>query len=79
MNVVGENLKRIRLLKSLSLKKAGFLLNMSASMISKYEKGEIMPDSQKLIEFADAYNVKVLDLLRYHNKVEMKFDHLRFR
>ncbi len=38
MKEVGKNLKRIRLLKNLSLKEAGRLLNMSAPAISKYEK-----------------------------------------
>ncbi len=79
MEEVGKNLKRIRLLKNLSLKEAGFLLNMSAPAVSKYEKGEIHPDSQKLIEFANAYNVKVLDLLKSYNVPEMKFNSFRKR
>ena len=53
MNEIGNNLKRIRLLKNLSLKEAGNLLNMSATAVSKYEKGEIIPDSKKLILFAN--------------------------
>ena len=56
MDGIGKNLKRIRLLKNLSLKEAGNLLNMTATAISKYEKGEILPDSKKLIDFANAYN-----------------------
>ncbi len=79
MEEVGKNLKRIRLLKNLSLKEAGLLLNMSAPAVSKYEKGEIHPDSQKLIEFANAYNVKVLDLLKTYNAPEMKFSAFRKR
>lgn len=79
MEEVGKNLKRIRLLKNLSLKEAGNLLNMSAPAVSKYEKGEIHPNSQKLIEFANAYNVKVLDLLKSHNVQEMKFTAFRKR
>ncbi len=79
MNEIGNNLKRIRLLKNLSLKEAGLLLNMSAPAVSKYEKGEIIPNSQKLIDFADAYNVKVLDLLKSHKLVEMKFNSFRKR
>lgn len=76
---VGKNLKRIRLLKNLSLKDAGLLLNMSAPAVSKYEKGEINPNSQKLIEFANAYGVKVLDLLKSYNTPEMKFNAFRKR
>lgn len=44
---IGSNLKRIRLLRNLSLKEAGELLNMSATAVSKYEKGEIIPNSKK--------------------------------
>lgn len=79
MKEVGENLKRIRLLKNLSLKDAGLLLNMSAPAVSKYEKGEIHPSSQKLIEFANAYNVKVIDLLKSYNAPKMKFNAFRKR
>ena len=77
MNEIGKNLKRIRLLKNLSLKDAGNLLNMTATAISKYEKGEILPDSKKLIDFANAYGVKSIDLLKVYNIPEMKFTSFR--
>ena len=37
---------------------------MSAPAIAKYEKGQIIPNSEKLIEFAKVYNVKVFELLK---------------
>lgn len=77
MNGIGKNLKRIRLLKNLSLKEAGNLLNMTATAISKYEKDEILPDSKKLIDFANAYGVKSIDLLKVYNPPEMKFTSFR--
>ncbi len=77
MNVIGDNLKRIRLLKGLSLKEAGELLNMSAPAVSKYEKGELKPNSQKLIAFANAYNVKTLQLLETYNIPQIKFTSFR--
>lgn len=77
MNGIGNNLKRIRLLKNLSLKEAGNLLNMTATAISKYEKGEILPDSKKIIEFANAYEVKTIDLLKSYNIPEIKFTSFR--
>ena len=73
MDGIGKNLKRIRLLKNLSLKDAGNLLNMTATAISKYEKGEILPDSKKLIDFANAYNVKSIEILKVYNVPKMKF------
>lgn len=79
MNEIGRNLKRVRLLKNLSLNDAGTLLNMSAPAIAKYEKGEINPNSQKLIEFAKAYNVKVIEFLKSYNIPQMKFNSFRKR
>lgn len=77
MDGIGKNLIRIRLLKNLSLKEAGNLLNMTATAISKYEKGEILPDSKKLIDFANAYNVKSIELLKVYNVPKMKFNSFR--
>lgn len=77
MDGIGKNLKRIRLLKKLSLRDAGALLNMTAPAISKYENGDIVPNSEKLIEFANAYGVRVIDLLKTYNVPEMKFNSFR--
>ncbi|MEG2457461.1 MAG: XRE family transcriptional regulator [Bacilli bacterium] len=79
MQSIGQNLKRIRLLHNLSLKEAGLLLNMSAPAVSKYEKGEIMPNSQKLIFFANAYKVKSMELLKVYNAPKMEFKSFRKR
>lgn len=77
MNEIGKNLKRIRLLKNLSLEKAGNLLKMSAPAVAKYEKGKIIPNSEKLIEFANAYSVNVIDILKSYNTPKMKFNAFR--
>lgn len=77
MNDIGNNLKRIRLLKKMSLKEAGDILNMSAMAVSKYEKGSIIPNSKKVIEFANAYNVSTLEILKVYNPVELKFTSFR--
>ena len=74
---IGRNLKRIRIIKNLSLKEAGDLLNMSATAVAKYEKGEILPDSKKVIDFANAYNVKSIELLKNYNIPKMKFTSFR--
>ena len=50
---------------------------MTATAISKYEKGEILPDSKKLIDFANAYNVKSIELLKVYNVPKMKFTSFR--
>jgi len=77
MERIGGNLKRFRLLKNLSLVKAGEILGMSSTAIAKYERGELVPNSKKLIEFAKAYGVKVIDILSFYKKPELKF--LSFR
>lgn len=77
MNGIGNNLRRVRLLKNLSLKEAGKLLNMSATAVAKYESGKIIPDSSKLIEFANAYNVKAIDLLKVYKVPKMEFTSFR--
>ena len=79
MNEIGKNLKRVRLLKNLSLEKAGKLLNMSAPAIAKYEKGEIVPNSQKIIEFSNAYGVKSIEFLKSYNVPQMNFSSFRKR
>lgn len=77
MDEIGKNLKRIRLLKNLSLKEAGSLLNMTATAVSKYERGEIIPDSKKIIDFANAYGVKSIDLLKVYHTPKMTFTSFR--
>ena len=76
MNGIGKNLKKIRLLKNISLKEASKLLGMSVNAISKYEKGEIVPNSKKIIEFANAYNIKTIDLIKVYKLPKMKFTSL---
>ena len=74
---VGENLKRIRLIKSLSLKEASDLLKMSTTAISKYEKGVWKLNSEKLIKCAKAYDVKVIDLIPTEMPCELQFTAFR--
>lgn len=68
MYSIGSNLRNVRLLRNLSLEEASDLLNMSSFDLDKYEEGFIIPDSSKLIEFANIYDVKVLYLLEGFDK-----------
>ena len=77
MNNIGYNLKRIRLLKKMSLKEASKILNMSAPAVCKYEKGLIIPNSTKIIEFAKAYNVKTTEILKSYKEPKIKFNSFR--
>ena len=77
MSEIGNNLKRARYIKNMSLRDVGYSLNISAMTVSKYEKGIIIPDSKRLIEFAKLYQVKVRDLLQSKELPKMSFNSFR--
>lgn len=52
-------LKELRLLKHESQQKLGIILNVSQTMISRYENGDALPDVNTLIAIAKHYNVSV--------------------
>jgi transcriptional regulator with XRE-family HTH domain len=63
---IGIRLKSARLLAGLSLRELSEALNglVSHNAISKYEKGEMMPDSKVLLAISSALNVKTDYFLR---------------
>jgi len=65
--MLGENIKRYRILKGISLRKFGDLVGLSQTAIAKYEKNILLPDGEKLIRFADVLGCKVSDLLKDNN------------
>lgn len=62
--MIGENIKRYRTLKGLSLRKFGELVGLSQTAIAKYENNEVEPDGEKLVKFAEILDCKVADLLK---------------
>ena len=62
--MIGENIKRYRTLKGLSLRKFGELVGLSQTAIAKYENNEVKPDGEKLVKFAEILDCKVADLLK---------------
>ena len=77
MSEIGNNLKRARLIKNLSLREVAQRLNVSPTAVSKYENGIIIPDSKRLIEFANLYEVKVRTLLQSKELPKMNFNSFR--
>lgn len=74
---IGDNLKRYRLLNNMSLAQVATKLNLTAPAINKYEKGEIIPDSERLLEFSSLYNVPTSKLIKAYNISKMKFTDFR--
>ena len=62
--MLGENIKRYRILKGISLRKFGEIVGLSQTAIAKYEQNILIPDGEKLIKFAQALDCKVIDLLK---------------
>ena len=58
-----KNLKNIRLQQGLSQKQVADYLMVSPQSVSKWEKGECLPDVFVLKQIADLYGVTVNDLL----------------
>lgn len=75
--MIGENLRRYRILKGISLRKFGELVGLSQTAILKYEKNILIPDGVKLVKFAEVLNCKVIDLLKDNDNY--KVFNLNFR
>ena len=70
MNQIGERIHAARKGKGLSLRALGEMIGVSQTAVSKYEKGEIVPDSGMLIKISNCTN-KSLDFFFRQNKVEL--------
>ena len=58
-------LKELREQKNESQQRLAILLNVSQTMISRYENGQAYPDMDTLIAIAKQYNVSVDYLIEY--------------
>lgn len=60
---IGENIRKYRLLKQLSMQELGDAINKSKAAIFKYEKGTSSIDIEVLIQIADALHISYEQLL----------------
>lgn len=60
---VGENIKKYRTTRNLSLQLLGEKVGLTKKTIQRYENGEIKIDMDRLADIADALNVEVIQLL----------------
>jgi transcriptional regulator with XRE-family HTH domain len=61
---IKESLRKHRIEKGLGQEQLGYLLGVSAAMISQWERGERNPKNETLQKIADALEVSLSDLLR---------------
>ena len=66
--MLGDNIKRYRILKGMSLRRFGELVGLSQTAIAKYEQNILTPDGEKLLKFAEVLGCKVVDLLKDSSK-----------
>ncbi|EHQ35150.1 protein of unknown function DUF955 [Methanoplanus limicola DSM 2279] len=78
MNQIGERIHAARKGKGLSLRAMGEIIGVSQTAVSKYEKGEIVPDSGMLIRIANSTS-KSPDFFFRQNKVKLLEPNYRCR
>lgn len=60
---VGENIKKYRTIRNMSLQILGDKVGLTKKTIQRYENGEIKIDMERLADIAEALDVEVLQLL----------------
>lgn len=78
--MLGENIRKYRKRKKLSLRDLGEILELSHTAIDKYEKNQVIPNSTVLIKLANVFDIKVADLFKNsQEEVVIKDIHYRKR
>ena len=62
---IGENIKRLRIKKGVTQEQLSEILNVSSVAISKWERGETMPDISLLPKLAFYFQTSIDDLMNY--------------
>lgn len=73
INGLGERLQEQRQLKNLSQKEVGNAINVSASIVSNYEKGERTPSLEVLMALARLYQCSTDYLLGFEKMEKDQF------
>ncbi len=72
----GENLKTLRRNKGITQEELAARLNVVRQTISKWEKGQSVPDAEMLVKLAEIFEVPVSQLLGYRMEPEAQPDAL---
>ena len=71
MKVVGQNLKRLRIQKNLSVDEVReYLCLGSVQAIYKYEKGKSYPQADTMFALMELYGANLYDITRNHEEDE---------
>ena len=70
--VIAENLLRFRTQANLTQAQLAELLNYSDKAVSKWERGESVPDIRVLMQIAGIYNITIDDLVSRPKEKEVK-------
>ena len=64
LKLLGLQLKKIRLLKGLTLKELGYLIDKDPQSISRVEMGDINPSYLYLLELCKGLGVEIWEVLK---------------
>ncbi len=70
--IIAANLTRLRQQAGLTQLQLAEMLNYSDKAVSKWERGESIPDLRILIRLAEIYNIKLDDIVHEPHEVEVK-------
>ena len=67
-NIFGKNLKILRKSRNLTLDSLGDSINKTKATVSKYEKGEIIPDIATVLEICNVLDISISQLFPMNSK-----------
>ncbi len=62
-NVIGENIRRVRVRNGETQEQLGKVIGYGATTIANYESGYRQPDIQTLVKIANHYGVSINELI----------------
>ena len=68
-SIIGENLKKLRLERNLSLRQLSEIADLSTVMLSQIEKGDANPTINTIWKITDALHVPYTSLLEKHYRI----------
>ena len=70
--MIGDNIKKYRILKNMSLRDLAKELSISQTAVAKYEKNDLIPDGEKLLLLSKVFNCSIDDLLKKEIHIKRK-------